>query len=735
MRSRALLTGFVLIILGSGTSKASAATLGSITGTIRDPNGQPLPHAVVQLHDEGSDYRAQTTSNDRGEYALGGLAPATYRLTAALQNFKTIETTVSVPVGGRVVVDLALQLGGISETVTVTGKPSEDIVPGTSRTLISQGDLDRIPGAVQSGSFAALVETTPSAVVAHDQVHIRGGHQVAYQIDGVPVPSNSVGANFALLFDLKDVKVLEVQRGAYSAAYGDRLYGLFNVVTRSGFDHARGGEALFLAGQQRTLEGAVAYGDHAGKVAYFAQASASRTDFGLTPPAPEARHDRHWGAGGAAKLWVLAGSADMVTVTGSLRADRYQIPRAAPVLAIDDNTQLERDAFVNSLWLHTASSRTGWSIAPYYHFNRVALNPEATQAFNLSQDNRRIHYLGAKADWTYSRGPHLFKAGTNLYGSFLRDAFLFAATADRFGFADSVVKAGSTQALYLEAQYQPTNALTLDAGVRWDRSSAYLTESMVGPRLGVVAHLPGTPLSGHVYFGRFFQVPPLEALGVGGARFAASGDQAFLLVRAERNTSWEAGASVATRGVLVDVTYYQNLARHFLDHEQLGNSSVFLPVNIARARLRGLEVSASSPRGKALRARLVYAHGYAEARGAVTGGLGDIEPRAGQRYFFLDHDQRHTAVASLEYAPSQRGWAHLSLLYGSGFLREQGPDHLPLHVTANASAGITLGHAWSAAVELENLTDRRYLVNLSSEFNGTHYARGRYVSGRVRFRF
>jgi hypothetical protein len=79
-----------------------------------------------------------------------------------------------------------------------------------------------------------------------------------------------------------------------------------------------------------------------------------------------------------------------------------------------------------------------------------------------------------------------------------------------------------------------------------------------------------------------------------------------------------------------------------------------------------------------------------------------------------------------------RSWVHLAVRCGSGFLREDGPDHLPPHVTADLGAG---GARWTVALEVENLTNQQYLINLSSEFNGTHVALPRSVGLRLRFSF
>jgi outer membrane receptor protein involved in Fe transport len=56
-------------------------------------------------------------------------------------------------------------------------------------------------------------------------------------------------------------------------------------------------------------------------------------------------------------------------------------------------------------------------------------------------------------------------------------------------------------------------------------------------------------------------------------------------------------------------------------------------------------------------------------------------------------------------------------------------------VTADVGAGLAAGSRWSVALEVENLTNQQYLINLSSEFNGTHVALPRSVSLRLRFSF
>jgi hypothetical protein len=126
------------------------------------------------------------------------------------------------------------------------------------------------------------------------------------------------------------------------------------------------------------------------------------------------------------------------------------------------SAQVERDAFVTIQWQHAGSGPTAWSVTPYDHFNRVALNPGDGAANGTSMDDRCIDYVGVKADWLYGRGAHEVKAGGNLYRGFLRDRFLFSTLAeDGIPVADTVSKPGVVEALYVEDRYRPTTAMTI----------------------------------------------------------------------------------------------------------------------------------------------------------------------------------------------------------------------------------------------------------------------------------
>ena len=102
--------------------------------------------------------------------------------------------------------------------------------------MVSPQEIAQTAGADQTNSLAMITDFTPGAYMVHDMLHMRGGHQVNWFFDGIPVVNTNIAANVAPLINPKNVEELEIERGGFSSEYGDRTYGFFNVVTPSGFE-------------------------------------------------------------------------------------------------------------------------------------------------------------------------------------------------------------------------------------------------------------------------------------------------------------------------------------------------------------------------------------------------------------------------------------------------------------------------------------------------------------------
>ncbi len=73
--------------------------------------------------------------------------------------------------------------------------PPPVVASMTPITLVSDQDIERTPGATNVNSLAMITDYVPGAYEAHDMLHIRGGHQTSWLIDGVEIPNTNIAEN------------------------------------------------------------------------------------------------------------------------------------------------------------------------------------------------------------------------------------------------------------------------------------------------------------------------------------------------------------------------------------------------------------------------------------------------------------------------------------------------------------------------------------------------------------
>ena len=133
---------------------------------------------------------------------------------------------------------------------------------------------------------------------------------------------------------------------------------------------------------------------------------------------------------------------------------------------------------------------------------------------------------------------------------------------------------------------------------------------------------------------------------------------------------------------------------------------------------------------------MTYAYAHAQGSGAISGGLTDFSPpRTG--YFLLDHDQRHTLHTGFNFRFPWQTTGGADLYYGSGFTdgATDVPAHLPDHTTFDFSLSKAIVEKLTLSVTALNLLNRRFLLDNSQTFGGTHYAEPRQIYVQLRYRF
>ncbi|HEX7419726.1 MAG TPA: TonB-dependent receptor [Thermoanaerobaculia bacterium] len=712
---------------------ALATIFGTVRGTVRDDQQHAIGKATVELRAETSAWRQSSMSDPNGAFSFTAVPLGRYRLLVTANGFVARERAFAVDSGTVTTLDMTLGLLKISENVSVVAAAGAvDTKSPTTQVTISRIDVARTPGADQANSLAIITDFVPGSYVVHDQLHVRGGHQVGWLVDGVPVPNTNISSNVGPQFDPRDIDYMEMQRGGYSAEVGDRTYAVFNVVPRSGFERKNDGTLTLSFGTHRTTNDQVSAGSHTDHFAYYASVNANRTDAGLETPVTRLIHDQQSGAGAFASLIYLPSSTDQLRVVGSGRTDSYQIPNDEDMESQGvRDSQRERDFFLNATWLRTVSPKLLLTVAPFFHANRANFDGGEHDPISTT-DHRTSHYAGLQS--TIAGTWHRQEASAGVLAYRQNDEHQFGVVANDgsgLSLSQRLSPAGSLEAAFVEDSIPLTSRITLRAGLRqtWFRGDVH--ESATTPRLGLAARLPAGIVA-RMSWGRYYQPPPLATVSGPILDLVLQQGFGFLPLHGERDRQLEAGISVPARGWTFDGSAFRTEARNFFDHDVLGNSNIFFPLTIDRAHIRGFELMISSPVGSTRRFHLAYSHQTVEGEGAVAGGLTDFTPPEGR--FLLDHDQRNTLSTGGTAELPAAMWLSGNLNYGSGFLDGNGPAHLPGHTTFDAALGKSFAR-YSLRLTATNVTNRRYLLDVSNTFGGTHYVEPRKVVAQVDWKF
>ena len=158
MRFRAALIGALLVVVTAGTVFGQGFQ-GGLRGSLKDAGGV-VPGVEVTLTNEQTNVKRSTVTNERGEYVFANVDPGNYKVTAALQGYKTVDRG-GIRIGTQqfLTLDLVMEVGAITESVTVTGQAP----------LIDTGNASPGHGARLGGAADAAV-ARPQRV--HDR-HVR----------------------------------------------------------------------------------------------------------------------------------------------------------------------------------------------------------------------------------------------------------------------------------------------------------------------------------------------------------------------------------------------------------------------------------------------------------------------------------------------------------------------------------------------------------------------------------
>jgi hypothetical protein len=222
-----------------------AQTTGGISGWISDSTGAPLPGVTAEITSPSLQGRRSATAGRDGTFRFVALPPGSYKLTASLPGFATVEKTVAVELDATASVRMILQLS-LKENVIVTAAeakasatPSIDTTSTTEGTTYRCGVIVHLP---VDRNYAEVVKANPAVFTDNGATQGRSlalaimgstSAENGWVIDGintVNVLKGIQGKNINSEF----VQEVEVKSGGYQAEYGRSIGGVINVITKSG---------------------------------------------------------------------------------------------------------------------------------------------------------------------------------------------------------------------------------------------------------------------------------------------------------------------------------------------------------------------------------------------------------------------------------------------------------------------------------------------------------------------
>lgn len=289
-----ILWTFVVIVSLSVFISAQDDNAATITGQIVDSAGAAVPNATIIVTNTKTGQTRQVQSTDEGSYTVSPLSPGDYTISVEQPGFKKSVITVTLNTKDRRPIDIVLEVGAATETVTVTSEPPLIQDSAVGQTLISGNQITELP--LNNRNFIRLLETVPGVssdlgdeanfgLTSTASVSINGMRRnaVNYVVDGVN--NVDVGSNITLLSTptVDSIQEFKVLSSNYTADVGRSGGGSVIITTRGGGNDFHGSLYEF------------ARNDYFNANNFFNNRLGRNTDGSLKAPVPKLRYHNFGG--------------------------------------------------------------------------------------------------------------------------------------------------------------------------------------------------------------------------------------------------------------------------------------------------------------------------------------------------------------------------------------------------------------------------------------------------------
>jgi outer membrane receptor protein involved in Fe transport len=630
---------------------------------------------------------------------------------------------------------------------------------GASQYVIDQKAIEQLPLGAATPLNQVLLQAPGVAQDSYGQLHIRGDHaDIQYRINGVIIPESISGFGQALDTDI--IERVQLLTGALPAQYGYRTAGVVDITTESGA-HRHGEEAAdsdlvagkigVLGGSYGTLNPELSVHGSADRFSYFFTGQFLRSDVGIENPTDSrnAIHDHTDQVKGFGYMSYLLSDDARLNFLFGVSNNRFQIPNNPnqdPAFTLDGvdsfdsaklNERQREDTRFEVLALQGKYGATDYQFSLGQRYTSVNYHPDpiGDLIFNgvagtIDRSNRANTL---QADLSTPLGD----AHTLRYGMYVSDehpisnsvSLVFPADADGnqtsstpIAIVDNAPRISArTYGVYMQDQWNLTDKLTMNYGVRADKVDAFVTESQLSPRLGFVYQATDATTL-HAGYARYFTPPPAELISQTDiALFQGTTNQLPTNVNAqtlsERSHYFDVGVSQKVGANLtLGLDAYYRKVHNLLDEGQFGAALIFSPFNYNDGRVRGLEFTSNYTDGN-FSAYANVSWSRAMGKQVVTGQYNFAQDELdyiATHWVHLDHDQRLSGSGGVSY-----DWNGTKLgadfLYGSGLRADfANSAHLPAYYQVNLSANrdFNLPAIGKTTIRLAliNVTDQVYEI-------------------------
>ena len=251
----------VLVLLMVLPSAQAQVPTGTLAGVVTDPAGARVAGARIDIINRSSGLTRALTTSTEGEYSAPALSPGSYQITLEAAGFRRLEAAVSVEAGTTTTVDMELQVGEVTEKVTISdAAPMMRYDHHQVSGLVSRAQIENLP--LNGRNFLELAKLEPGGTspvrASGNRVIVptlgagsQGSPRIGYtrvSIDGASIMAiSAIGAALSVSQDV--VQEFQISTVNMDLSTSLTSNGSINIVTRSGGnDHSRQ-RILFLPGQ------------------------------------------------------------------------------------------------------------------------------------------------------------------------------------------------------------------------------------------------------------------------------------------------------------------------------------------------------------------------------------------------------------------------------------------------------------------------------------------------------